>query len=184
MNILTFFGKTAKKQPAEPRTMLSDCRLMLRYALDEGCQVPVPLGADIVKIDAFLIAAGDALLSEIPSDLTKVEKPPFPVAPAPPQDETLNAIILRAHNALSNLVVPATALSLRATDPELFWFGMPRIVQWAIYGALVFMVWFIICASNEVKKSNDETSGQKAETTASPSSSPTQVTPSPSPRNP
>jgi hypothetical protein len=165
--------------------MLSDCRLMLRYALDESCQVPITLATDIVKIDAFLIAAGDAPLSEIPSDLVKVEKPPFPVAPAPPQDETLNEIILRAHNELSNLVAPATALSLRATDPELFWFGMPRIVQWAIYGALVFMVWFLVCASKvELKTLNDQTAAQSAQASVSPSSSPTQATPSPSPRNP
>ena len=61
-------------------------------------------------------------------------------------------------------MAPATALSLRATDPDLFWFGMPRIVQWAIYGACFFLVWFLFAvAKSELKHSDDKTSGQGAQ---------------------
>src|SRR4029077_1031108 len=51
------------------RTVLSDCRLMLRYALDEGCQISDELSKDIAKIDAALIQVSRDPLSEIPSEL-------------------------------------------------------------------------------------------------------------------
>jgi hypothetical protein len=176
--------ETIRKQRLERRTVLSDCRLMLRYALDESCQVPVSLGQDIAKIDAFLIAAGQKPLSEVPLDLIKTtDKPGTPVAAGTLETETLNEIILRVHNALSSLVAPATALSLRATDPDLTWFGMPRVVQWALWGAAFFMVWFLICVPKpELQKPKEQTSGETAHTTLTPS--PPQATPSPSSRNP
>lgn len=209
------------------RTVLSDCVVMLRYALDESCRLPTTLIDDIAKIDAILVAAGDEPLSERPESLIK-RKPelpktsaeganqvagapePQPIAsqaqtggaqtpaepaakqpaesskPAPETQSTpsIDQLLLNVHNALSDLVAPATALSLRETDPDLFWFGMPRIVQWAIYGACFFLLWFLFAVANSVKKQDEKTPEQTAKTTASASPSPTQATPSPSPRNP
>src|ERR1700737_2838486 len=123
-----------RRERLQQRTFLSDCSLMLRYALDESCQIPLELMQNIAKIDALLIAAGKDPLSDIPKELQKLQaKPGGPT-------ESIDDILLRVHNALSDLVAPATALSLRETDPELKWFGMPRIVQWAIGGALLFMI--------------------------------------------
>jgi hypothetical protein len=62
------------------RTLLSDCVVMLRYALDESCRLPTTLIDDIAKIDAILVAAGDEPLSERPESL--IPKPGSPKTPA------------------------------------------------------------------------------------------------------
>ena len=145
---------------------------MLRYALDESCRLSADLMKDIVAADALLKSKGKDPLSDIPPELVKES------SPADSTTGSIDEILLRVHNALSDLVAPATALSLRETDPELVWFGMPRIVQWAIYGAAIFLVWFLISVPKpELKKPKDDVSPPTAQTTASP-------TPSPSPKNP
>jgi hypothetical protein len=127
-----------RKLRFEQRTTLSDCSLMLRYALDESCQIPQALAEDIAKADALLIAAGKDPLSDIAPELLKEEMHIAEIK------DPVEDILLRIHSGLSNLVAPATALSLRETDPELHWLGMPRIVQLALIGACGFMLWFLI----------------------------------------
>jgi hypothetical protein len=155
----------------QQRTLLSDCSLMLRYALDESCRLPADLIKDIATVDALLKSKGKDPLSDIPPELVKESPKGSPAA------ESIDDNLMRVHNALSDLVAPATALSLRETDPELVWFGMPRIVQWTIYGAAIFLVWFLICVPKpELKKPKEDTTRQPAVTT--------QSTPSPSPKIP
>jgi len=156
----------------QQRTLLSDCSLMLRYALDESCQLSADLMKDVTAVDALLKSKGRDPLSDIPPDL---------VSEPPATTDSIDTILMRVHNTLSDLVAPATALSLRETDPELVWFGMPSIVQWAICGAAIFLVWFLICVPKpELKKPKEDAVGPPALTTASPTPS----TPSPSPKNP
>ena len=199
------------------RTVLSDCVVMLRYALDESCRLPTTLIDDIAKVDAILVAAGDEPLSDRPESLKRkpepaktsaeganqvagdpepqpivsqaqsgdaqastepVSKPPAESSkPAPESQSTpsIDQLLLNVHNALSDLVAPATALSLRETDPDLVWFGMPPIVRWAIYGACFFLLWFLFAVANSVKKQDEKTPEQTAKTTASASPSPTQT---------
>jgi hypothetical protein len=126
-----------RKLRFEQRTLLSDCSLMLRYALDESCQIPQSVVQDIAKADALLIAAGKDPLSDTSPDVLKLQV----ITVSSP--DAIDDILLRIHNALSNLVSPATALSLRETDPDVVWFGMPRIVQSAIVGAALFLIWFL-----------------------------------------
>jgi hypothetical protein len=164
-----------RKLRLQQRTLLSDCSLMLRYALDESCRLSADLMKDIVAVDALLKSNGKDPLSDIPSELVKES------VAADSTTESIDDILLRVHNALSDLVAPATALSLRETDPELVWFGMPRIVQWAIYGAAIFLVWFLISVPKpELKKPKEDVPRPLALTTPSPTQSP----PSPSPKNP
>lgn len=180
------------------RTVLSDCIVMLRYALDEGCALSDKLISDIAAIDAILIEAGDDPLSERPFNLRKIKTPPAdptkvaevsarelsggvqgrdagpavaaPIAPAGDdkgaavinQPAVANAngganpdeLLLRIHNGLSSLVAPATAISLRATDPDVVKYGLPWIAKIALAGALISTFIFIIAVSNPRPGSN------------------------------
>jgi hypothetical protein len=159
--------KKRRKERFQQRTLLSDCGLMLRYALDESCQVPPELMENVAKVDALLIAAGTDPLSEISKELQELQRKTKTDLPT----ENIDDLLLKLHNALSNLVAPATALSLRETDPELKWLGMPHVGRTAIFAGLIFMVWFLIAVPRpELPKSN---TGEAAQTTATPTPSPT-----------
>jgi hypothetical protein len=138
---------------------------MLRFALDESFTIAPELMQDITKADALLIAAGKDPLSDVSPDLLKGQ-------PVPDSKEAIDDILLRVHNALSNLVAPATALSLRETDPELVWFGMPPIVHWAIRGACLFVIWFLLA----VPKPDFSKSAGQTTPALSPTPTPTQTT--------
>ena len=168
--------------------MLSDCRLMLRYALDESCRIPLQLGHDIAKVDAFLIAAEMEPLSEVPLNAIKAvaaSENERLAAMLPKQEvendsapETINDIVLGVHNTLSDLVAPATAQSLRATDPDIVWFGLPPLAKFAIIGAIVCTGFFVYSVPKpQLPPSNPSVS--KAKATPSPSKS----TPTTSPEN-
>jgi len=58
-----------RKKRLQRRTVLSDCRLMLRYALDEGCQISDELSKNIAKVDTALVNAKLDPLSEVPKEL-------------------------------------------------------------------------------------------------------------------
>jgi hypothetical protein len=159
--------KQRRKQRLQQRTLLSDCTLMLRYALDESLRLPQELTKNIATADVLLKGKDQDPLSDIPREL--VEDSP----PGGPPDKSIDDILLEVHNALSDLVAPATPVSLRATDPELVWLGMPMVVKLAVVGAVIFAAVFVIF----VPKPQWQTSGETPKTTAS---SP-QPTPSRSP---
>jgi hypothetical protein len=244
-----------RKRRLKRRTVLSDCRLMLRYALDEGYRISDQLSKDIAKIDAVLIQDEDRdLLSEVPKDVilkaqsgardqqpqaqegavaqsgaedqqsktqqgavaqsgaedqqskaqqcavaqsgAKDQQPqaqqaagPVPTPTPTPTPELLSDVIMRVHNALSDLVAPATAQSLRATDPAIVSWGLPFRAKFAMLGALASTVFFIIAVSNPKPEASGKPpsgsparSPSQAAATATPSSpSPTA---SPSPQKP
>lgn len=156
-----------RKLRLQQRTLLSDCSLMLRYALDESCQISQELVRDIEKADALLIKAGKDPLSDTSADLLKLQ------AAATTSEDAIDVILLRIHNGLSNLVAPATALSLRETDPDVVWFGMPAIVQWAICGACFFLIWFLLAVPKpELPKPTSHQSSPTPTPTATPSQAP------------
>jgi hypothetical protein len=196
-----------RKKWLQRRTVLSDCRLMLRYALDEGCQISDELSKDIAKIDAALIQVSRDPLSEIPSELiqkaqstaqdqqpqaqqgvapqpgAKDQQPqaqqgaePIPTPTPTPTSKSLSEVIMRVHNALSDLVAPATAQSLRATDPAIVSWGLPWIAKLAIFGALLSTVSFILAVSKpKMDSSGNTASGPPAQSpspTATASASP------------
>ncbi|MEY2519885.1 MAG: hypothetical protein QOF24_1644 [Verrucomicrobiota bacterium] len=185
---------------------------MLRYALDEGCQIPPALAQAITQIDQFLIKANRRSLSEVPTDVIAAApqnvvvtmptnvvgpKPEDVIAPAsqdavssapqaivgagpesvPPAADaptanplSINEVILQAHNALSNLVAPATAQSLRATDPAIVLFGLPPIAKFAIIGAAACTLAFLTVVSKPVvtalSKPSDESQASATPTPA------------------
>lgn len=172
------------------RTVIADCRRMLRYALDEGCQIPATLSEDITQIDGFLTAAGRRPLSEVPEDVL-AKSAATSAKPTIVESSPINQVILRTHNALSNLVAPATAQSLRATDPAIVLFGLPPIAKFAIVGAIACTVAFLAAVSkplvsviaNQTDKSQvtPTASASAAATTASPAPTPVRSTPTPTP---
>jgi len=86
---------------------------------------------------------------------------------------------MRVHNVLSDLVAPATAQSLRATDPAIVSWGLPWIAKLAIFGALLSTVAFILAVSKpKMEASGNTASGSPAQ---SPSTAAATATPSPSP---
>ena len=57
--------------------LLDDCRMMLRFAVKEGFEPDDSLRHDIATLDAVLVAANYATISELPADLAtaKVSSP-------------------------------------------------------------------------------------------------------------
>lgn len=232
-----FISQNWLERKRRQRTVLAGCRRMLRYALEESCQVPVALSQDIARIDHFLIEIGRKPLSELPPDLIEqaAKEVPLPAPPAAPptvsvppaapagaapvaagaagggvpagagatapgpaapagtapqaaptpgeKSESINDLVFRTHNALSALVAPATAESLRATDPAIVSFGLPPVAKFAILGAAFCMLVFVY----EVRPQGAGTpnSNLSPETTkASPQktqNTPSTVTPTPTP---
>jgi hypothetical protein len=130
------------------RTIIADCRRMLRYALDEGRQIPAALAEAITQVDHFLIAAGRRPLSEISPDVIGADERGASIKVRTGETVlSINEVILQTHNALSNLVAPATAQSLRATDPAIVLFGLPPVAKFATVGAVVCTVAFLTAVS-------------------------------------
>lgn len=146
-----------RKARLQARNVLADCSLMLRYAYEEGLTLSEDLRGKIAFVDRYLVARNKDPLSELPASLlfdpgqaTIVVAPkeePEPDVQAKPDEAPpgiqgdprdpvgarlktpeITDILLDIHNELSLLVAPATAVSLRATDPDLVWHGVPGIV--------------------------------------------------------
>ena len=100
--------KKLRRQRLQQRTLLSDCSLMLRYALDESCQIPPELMENVAKVDALLIAAGTDPLSEISKELQELQ----PKTKADLPTENIDDLLLKLHNALSNLVADLLYVAL------------------------------------------------------------------------
>ncbi len=82
----------------------------------------------------------------------------------PPQAPTVSTTVLalRVQGGLSKVVAPATAMTLRATEPAVGKHGliarMPRIVQWAAAIAVASAIGFVVTAGVIVQNA-DETAG-------------------------
>src|SRR2546425_1754412 len=95
--------------------LLSDCRLMLRFARKEARTIPIELSADIARLDSILKHLGLPAVSTIPEKLIPdIEKTGAEgsIAPLSPTE-----LILKIHAGLSQVVAPATAQSLQVSEP-------------------------------------------------------------------
>jgi hypothetical protein len=138
-------------QQGEHTGLVADCKLMLRYARKNGLLLSDQLTRDIAELDALLKQAHMSPISDIspaliaaagPSDFNEDGTPLPPTAH--PQVEIL---ILSVHAELSEVIAPATALTLQVSEPppgphRLFG-GLPPIVKAAAFcafgSALAFM---------------------------------------------
>ena len=161
--------------------LLADCRLMLRFARESGIDLPPELIRDIAALDAILKQLELPPVSELPTSLlgdvaapkssdAAVESHPAAGtlgAPTPTDASESNALkpsgtelALKVHGALSKIVAPATALTLRATEPAPGKHGvfarMPKIVKWAAVAAMVSAVGFVWSTTVIAQKAADQ----------------------------
>lgn len=155
------------KRNVPGRDVLADCRLMLKYALESGLDLSVDLQRDLAELDDRLRKAGLPTVAALPADLPDVATlstgvtPASSVAAEPPADPPAMAtpsrpvastreLVLRVNLALSEVIAPATALTLVTTEPADDAFRvfarMPRIVWLATIAAIVSASLFVVSA--------------------------------------
>lgn len=176
-------GQRPNKAPAptdqpEPPGLLSDCRLMLRYARANAFVLSPELIRQIAWLDTVLklnnISPISALTSALIGELSDASAAlgyvagtgstaspaalgaGVPAAPAAgslnPEPLSAEEVVLRVHSDLSLLISPTTALSLQSSEPApgriRIFGGMPRLVKTAIVIAVVSALAFVISAVN------------------------------------
>ena len=128
--------------------LLSDCRLMLRYARKTAIDLPPTLVRDVARLDATLVKLRLVPVSDIDQALIGAGGPAATVA----TDDivSISELVLRVHEELSKVIAPATALSLQTSEPppgrHRFLGGMPLVVKAAALAALANAVAFVISA--------------------------------------
>jgi len=152
--------------------LISECRLMLRFARESGGELPPALEHDIAQLDTLLTQQGLPTIIDIPPQLVRDNKVADPPAP-PPTEKPWKELLLSVHGQLSKAIAPATVLSLIATQPSSgtrgFWDGMPRVVQLAAGIALISAIGFAVSASFiAARKPALQTAGTKATDTPKP----------------
>lgn len=166
------------EQLADRYDVLADCRLMLRFARESGVELSPELRSDIAHLDALLKPLNLPSVSELPEDLVgefeTLKRTEAAAAASAPDTESLavgavpaaepmtasgTELALKVHGALSKLVAPATALTLRATEPKPGKHGvfarMPKIVTWAAAAALVSALVFVVSVAKIAQKPSD-----------------------------
>jgi hypothetical protein len=133
-------------------SLVSDCQLMLRFALEEGKELDNELRSWIAILDEWLQKNGEMPISDLPPELIRnaqlspgkdaaVESP---LADAP-SDGLL--LLLKVHGRLSKLIDPASVVSLRTTETHrrgfMRYLDMPFVVKGAIIAAIICMIGFI-----------------------------------------
>ena len=128
--------------------LLSDCRLMLRYARKTAIDLPATLVRDVARLDATLVKLKLVPVSDIDQALIGAGGSAPPAA----ADDivSISELVLRVHEELSKVIAPATALSLQTSEPppgrHRFLGGMPLVVKAAALAALANAVAFVISA--------------------------------------
>jgi len=158
--------------------LLSDCRLMLRFARKEARTIPAELSADIGRLDSILKHLGLPAVSTIPEDLIPdIDKTGSGEALSPTE------LILKVHGALSQIVAPATAQSLQVSEPppgkHRFLGGMPLLVKAAAWIAIICALGFVMTSIPAAKDKFEQITA-KASPTPTPGPGKT-ATPSPTP---
>jgi|ERR1700736_2916310 len=150
--------------------LLSDCRLMLKFATREARVIPVELSADIARLDAILKRLGLPTVSSVPRELiSDTDK-------AGGEGSTVSAteLILKIHAALSQIVAPATAMSLQVSEPppgkHRFLGGMPLLVKGAAWVSIACALGFVM---SSIPAAKDKFEKIVAGTTATPTPTPT-----------
>ena|SRR5947207_358918 len=153
--------------------VLSDCRLMLKFARKEARTIPAELIADVARLDSLLKSLGLPSVSAVPERLI----PEVGSSPAASPTE----LILKIHSALSQVVAPATAQSLQVSEPppgrHRFLGGMPLLVKIAAWVALGSAIGFVMTSIPAAKQKLDIVAAK-----VSPTPSPRPITtPTPTP---
>jgi hypothetical protein len=147
---------------------LSDCRLMLRFALKTALDIPQALVDDIAKLDLLLEKTGQRAIADIgwPRATTTADD-----ATARP-DMPATELIITVHKELSKVIAPATALSLQTSEPppgrHRFLGGMPLVVKAANFAALVCAVGFVLTAAPIAREAVKEMASEKTVAAAMP----------------
>jgi hypothetical protein len=160
--------------------LLSDCRLMLKFARKEARTIPAELTADIARLDSILKGLDLPTVSTLPEKL---------IADTTPSDTDASALsvpptqlVLKIHGALSQVVAPATAQSLQVSEPppgrHRFLGGMPLLVKIAAWIAILSAIGFVMTSIPAAKQKLD-IAAAKISPTPTPTPSPT-PTPAPS----
>jgi hypothetical protein len=143
---------TIPTAPAVPAAadLLSDCRLMLRYARKNAIDLSANIVRDVARLDAALVRLKLAPLSDI--DQTLIAAGGDVALPAAEAEAASNSErVLRVHEELSKVIAPATALSLQTSEPppgrHRFLGGMPLVVKAAALAALVNAIIFVVSAA-------------------------------------
>jgi len=142
-----------KSSAADSPDLLSDCQIMLRYALKEGLTVPDELRHDVAELDQDLVKMNLTPVSAMPAALFG------PGAASAAESLFPSELLLKVHSALSRLISPATALTLQVSEPppgrHRFLGGLPALVKiasWVALGCAVGFVATSIPAANEKAK--------------------------------
>jgi hypothetical protein len=158
------FGKKIDSPPNEGKDLLDDCRVMLRFALKEGLNVSEDLQKDIARLDELVKAHDLPPISALPPSVIDGSNPAAPPA-------TLTELVLKVHEALSRVIVPATALTLQVSEPppgkHRFLGGMPVLVKLATLFSLLFAAGFVLTSIPAVTE-KAEKAAAVANATASP----------------
>ncbi len=155
--------------------LLSDCRLMLRFARREGRIIPAELSASIAQLDSALKHLNIPAVSTIPEALIPESQTLAGAQSQPSISPT--ELILKIHGALSQIVAPATALSLQVSEPppgrHRFLGGMPILVKAAAWIAIVCALGFVATSIPTAKEKLLEKTSSLPTPTPTPTSTPT-----------
>ena len=147
-----------KSHPILP-DMLLDCQIMLRFALKEGLGLTEELFVDIAQLDKLLRLHGLPSISSLPI----LDSSDSQVQLASPEE-----LALKVHSELSKLVAPATAFTLRISEPPEgkhgFLSGMPPLIKAASWVAVVCALGFVITALPAASEKLPATGSQVAKT--------------------
>jgi hypothetical protein len=126
-------------------------------------------GVETPKCAEAVAGANPANIEPMPADPGPEAGPvlgadPVPAAePAPavkPTTASATELALKVHGVLSKLVAPATALTLRATEPRPGRHGvfarMPKIVTWAAAAALGSAIGFVVSTTMIAQRASGE----------------------------
>jgi hypothetical protein len=142
---------------------LSDCRIMLRFARNNGADLLPELRRDIARLDSLLIRLKQEPVSDIPKEVlssepetahptsqstvvesAKAANAEEAIVQRPDAEqaaESVTELILKVHQTLSTVVTPATPYSLYTTV------GSPWVVKFAAGMAIVSALAFAVSAS-------------------------------------
>jgi hypothetical protein len=166
-----------KSSAPDSPDLLSDCQIMLRFALKEGLPVPDELRHDVAELDQDLVKMNLAPISAMPAAL--LESGGSSTTPSMFPSE----LLLKVHGALSRVVAPATALTLQVSEPppgkHRFLGGLPVLVKLASWVALGCAVGFV---GTSIPSATEKV--KEAAQSATPTPSPTPRSPAPASPNP
>jgi hypothetical protein len=152
--------------------LVADCRRMLSYARKNGFRLPQELVTDIALLDALLKEKGMEPVSEIDMGLVSSGLPstvPYTTDSAGTGPSAMQRPgelqVLTVHQALSDVIAPATALTLLVSEPppgrHRLLGGMPLLVKSAaviaLTSALIFMVTSQVLASKGLGTGRSQT---------------------------